>query len=86
MSTRVQMYGTRFCPYCMMAIRLLESKGVPVDEVNVDLAPDLRREMERRSGRRTVPQIFIGDFHVGGFTDLARLDREGRLDGLLNPA
>jgi glutaredoxin 3 len=77
------MYCTRFCPYCVMATRLLESKGVEVDKIQVDAQPELRLEMERLSGRHTVPQIFIGELHVGGYTDLAALDRGGELDELL---
>jgi len=66
-----------------MATRLLKAKGVAIEEIRVDSIPDRRTEMEQLSGRHTVPQIFIGDTHVGGFTDLARLEREGRLDELL---
>lgn len=84
---RVLVYSTRICPYCMMAKRLLQMKGVKYDEVMVDLDTQRRDEMMQRSGRRTVPQIFVGDTHVGGYEDLAALDRAGRLDPLLeNPA
>ena len=83
MPATVRMYCTRFCPYCVMATRLLKAKGVAIEEIRVDSIPDRRTEMEQLSGRHTVPQIFIGDTHVGGFTDLARLEREGRLDELL---
>jgi glutaredoxin 3 len=83
MQPRVLMYCTRICPYCVMASRLLESKGVEIDKIHVDDQPERRTEMQRLSGRHTVPQIFIGDQHVGGYTDLAELDREGELDGLL---
>ena len=77
------MYSTRLCPFCMRARALLESKGVAFEELAVDTEPELRREMMERSGRRTVPQIWIGDTHVGGFDDLAALERTGRLDAML---
>ena len=80
------MYSTRFCPYCIRARMLLDSKQVEYNDISVDGEPGLRREMMQRSGRRTVPQIWIGDRHVGGFDDLARLDQQGRLDELLKPA
>ncbi len=79
----VRVYSTRICPYCMLAKRLLGNKGVSFDEVMVDRDDALRAEMMQRSGRRTVPQIFIGDHHVGGFDDLAALERAGQLDPLL---
>ena len=79
----VRVYSTRICPYCMLAKRLLGNKGVRFDEVMVDCDDALRAEMMQRSGRRTVPQIFIGDHHVGGFDDLAALERAGQLDPLL---
>ena len=79
----VRVYSTRICPYCMLAKRLLGNKGVSFDEVMVDRDDVLRAEMMQRSGRRTVPQIFIGDHHVGGFDDLAALERAGQLDPLL---
>jgi glutaredoxin 3 len=78
------MYCTEACPYCQMAIRLLERKGVAIDKIRVDVQPARRAEMVQRSGRTTVPQIFIGQTHVGGYTDLARLDTAGELDGLLS--
>lgn len=78
------MYSTRVCPYCVMAKRLLESKGVVIEEVRVDEDFARREEMMRITGRRTVPQIFIGDFHVGGSDDLHALDRAGKLDTLLH--
>lgn len=81
--TSVLVYSTRICPYCMMAKRLLQSKGVAYDEVLVDLDPARRDEMMQKTGRRTVPQIFIGSTHVGGYDDLAALDRAGKLDPLL---
>ncbi len=77
------MYCTEACPYCHMAIRLLERKGVAIDKIRVDEQPGRRAEMVQRSGRTTVPQIFIGQTHVGGYTDLARLEAAGDLDGLL---
>jgi glutaredoxin 3 len=81
---RVIMYSTGVCPYCQMAERLLLSKGVTaIDKIRVDLEPDRRVEMMERTGRRTVPQIYIGETHVGGYDDLAALDRAGRLDELL---
>lgn len=80
---KVLMYGTRFCPYCRMAERLLEKKGVQPQKIMVDQDPALRAEMTRRTGRTSVPQIFIGETHVGGYTELAGLERVGRLDGLL---
>lgn len=80
---RVLMYTTAVCPYCVNAKKLLAQKGVDVEEVRVDQNPQLRIEMMQKSGQRTVPQIWIGDFHVGGFTDLWALDKQGKLDGLL---
>jgi glutaredoxin 3 len=77
------MYKTLWCPFCSMAGALLKKKGVTWREVDVTHDPGLRREMEERSGRRTVPQIFVGDRSVGGYDDLARLDRAGELDLLL---
>ncbi len=80
---RIRVYSTDYCPYCVMAKRLLERKGAAFEEIRVDHDPALREEMMRLSGRRTVPQIFVGDTHVGGFDDLSALDRAGRLDPLL---
>jgi glutaredoxin 3 len=79
----VIVYTTLFCPYCVMAKRLLNGKGVAFQEVRVDLDDSRRAEMMQRSGRRTVPQIFIGERHVGGFDDLAALERSGELNALL---
>ena len=80
----VTMYSTGMCPYCVQAERLLAKKGVTaIDKIRVDLEPERRQEMMARTGRRTVPQIYIGDFHVGGYDDLVALDRAGRLDPLL---
>lgn len=86
MTAGVTMYSTRFCPYCVRARMLLDSKQVEYTDISVDGQPALRREMTERSGRHTVPQIWIGDRHVGGFDDLARLDQQGRLDELLRLA
>lgn len=81
---KVTMYCTAVCPYCNMAERLLNKKGVTrIEKIRVDLDPALREEMMAKTGRRTVPQIYIDDFHVGGFDDLSALDQEGRLDALL---
>jgi len=78
------MYSTGMCPYCQMAERLLHSKGISViDKVRVDLEPERRVEMMEKTGRRTVPQIYIGETHVGGYDELAALDRAGSLDELL---
>jgi glutaredoxin 3 len=80
----VRMYSTGMCPYCTMAERLLAAKGVTViEKVRIDLEPARRAEMMERTGRRTVPQIYIGDTHVGGFDDLAALEHAGKLDALL---
>jgi glutaredoxin 3 len=81
---KVRMYTTAVCPYCQMAEQLLRSKGVAeIDKVRVDLDPVQREDMMARTGRRTVPQIYIGDTHVGGYDDLSALDRAGKLDPLL---
>jgi len=83
----VVVYSTRLCPYCVMAKRLLQQKGVAYDDVLVDINAERRAEMLSRSnGRRTVPQIFIGDRHIGGYDDLVALDRKGQLDPLLRDA
>jgi len=80
----VKMYTTLVCPYCVRAKALLKQRGVEViDEIRVDLQPELRDTMVRITGRRTVPQIFIGDTHVGGCDELYTLEREGKLDPLL---
>lgn len=80
---KVTMYSTGVCPYCQMAERLLASKGVSVDKIRIDLEPERRAEMMEKTGRRTVPQIYVGETHVGGYDDLAALDRAGKLDALL---
>ncbi len=80
----VLMYSTRVCPYCVMAEKLLLKKGVTqLEKILIDQDPAQREIMMTRTGRRTVPQIYIGDHHVGGYDDLAALDRAGKLDGLL---
>lgn len=81
---RVIMYTTGFCPYCKMAESLLRAKGVQdIEKIRVDLEPEQRIEMMGKTGRRTVPQIFIGEKHVGGYDDLTQLDRAGELAALL---
>jgi glutaredoxin 3 len=78
------MYSTAVCPFCLRAERLLNSKGVTdIEKIRVDLDPRQREEMINRTGRRTVPQIYIGDRHVGGFEELAALEHAGKLDSLL---
>lgn len=80
----ITMYCTAVCPYCINAEKLLNRKGVTqIDKIRIDMDPSRQSEMIQRTGRRTVPQIFIGDFHVGGFDDLSALDMEGKLDPLL---
>ena len=84
MTNPVRMYCTAVCPYCLMAERLLRSKGITdIEKTRVDLEPERRVEMMERTGRRTVPQIYIGEEHVGGYDELSALDRAGRLDLLL---
>jgi glutaredoxin 3 len=81
---KVRMYSTRVCPYCQMAERLLRSKGVAeIEKILIDADPAQREVMMQKTGRRTVPQIYIGDTHVGGYDDLSALDRAGGLDPLL---
>ena len=80
----VTMYSTQVCPYCMMAEKLLQKKGVDkIEKILIDRDPAQREIMMTKTGRRTVPQIYIGDTHVGGYDDLAALDRAGQLDSLL---
>jgi glutaredoxin 3 len=87
MTARVLMYSTGICPYCIMAERLLTAKGIEnIEKIRVDLDPQQRSEMMQKTGRRTVPQIYIGDTHVGGFDDLNALERAGKLDALLQGA
>ena len=79
------MYTTLVCPYCMMAKRLLSSKNVEVEEVRVDQNPELRDQMlTKAGGRRTVPRIFAGEKHLGGYDDIVALDRKGELDPILD--
>ncbi len=85
MSNHVVMYSTAVCPYCVRAERLLEAKGIKdIERIRVDLDPEQRQIMMQRTGRRTVPQIYVGETHVGGFDDLYALDQAGKLDPLLN--
>jgi glutaredoxin 3 len=87
MMPRVSMYCTAVCPYCVAAERLFGRKGVAdIEKIRVDLQPARRVEMMERTGRRTVPQIYIDDRHIGGFDDLAALDAAGGLDPLLRDA
>jgi glutaredoxin 3 len=82
----VMMYSTAVCPYCIQAERFLKAKGVSdIAKVRIDLEPVRRKEMMDRTGRRTVPQIYIDDFHVGGYDDLVALDQAGGLQPLLSP-
>jgi glutaredoxin 3 len=82
----VKIYTTPYCPYCVRAKRLLERKGVPYQEIDVANDDQARVDLAERTGRRTVPQIFIGDQHVGGSDDLHALEQEGKLDGMLRQA
>lgn len=83
----VVMYSSMFCPYCSMAKKLLEGKGVAYEEISVDWKGAIRQEMmEKANGRHTVPQIFVGEHHVGGFDDLYALEQDGKLDALLAEA
>ncbi len=79
---KVTVYSTLLCPYCFAARRLLKNKGIEFEEIRVDKQPEKRQEMIQRSGRFTVPQIFIDDFHVGGYDDMVELNRKGKLDAL----
>jgi glutaredoxin 3 len=84
MSAPVLMYTAATCPYCQRAERLLAAKGISeIDRVRVDLDPQLRTQMMQKTGRRTVPQIYVGEHHVGGYDELAALDHAGKLDPLL---
>jgi glutaredoxin 3 len=82
-SPQIVMYSTTWCGYCQRARGLLARKGAAVHEIKVDEEPGQREVMMQKSGRRTVPQIFIGERHIGGYDDLAALDRAGELDKLL---
>ncbi len=83
--SNIIIYTSNLCPYCIMAKRLLDKKSAVYSEINVDSEPGLRQEMMLKTKRRTVPQIYIGDFHVGGFDDLYVLEQQSRLDPLLAP-
>ena len=83
MSARVRMFSTQWCSYCFAARRLFETLGVPYEDIDVSRDPALRADMEARSGRRTVPQIWIGDRHMGGFDDVNALHARGMLMPLL---
>tara|TARA_R110000782_G_scaffold73107_19_gene146293 strand:- start:2363 stop:2623 length:261 start_codon:yes stop_codon:yes gene_type:complete len=80
---KVTIYTTRFCPYCVRAKQLLTSKGVKFEEIPVDGRNDLRSDLLTRTGQRTVPQIWVGDTHVGGCDELMALERRAQLDGML---
>lgn len=80
---KVLMYTTSWCPYCTRARQLFQQKGVPFTEIDVEDVPGARDEMRQRSGRNTVPQIFIGELHLGGYDDTRALDQKGELDRLL---
>jgi glutaredoxin 3 len=80
---KVVIYTTGFCPYCVWARRMLDGKEVSYEDIRVDQHPERRPEMESRSHRTSVPQIFIGDLHIGGFDDMNALDQAGRLDPIL---
>ena len=81
--SKILIYSANLCPYCTMAKKLLERRGLSYDEINVDSKPGLREEMMAKTKRRTVPQIYIGDYHVGGFNELYTLDQNEQLDELL---
>jgi glutaredoxin 3 len=80
---QVVMYSTAICPYCVRAKHLLENKGVTYEEIRIDHDREIMQEMMQRSNRHTVPQIFIDDFHVGGYDDLASMEISGQLNQLL---
>ncbi len=79
----VTIYRTRVCPYCVMAARLLQGKGIEFEEIYLDGAHDKRRELEAKTNWFTVPQVFVGDRFIGGFTELATIDRNGELQRML---
>jgi glutaredoxin 3 len=84
MATQIQIYSSAFCPYCSWAKKLLDAKKASYEEIRIDQVEGAQQEMLTRSnGQMSVPQIFIGDVHVGGYTDMVKLDREGDLDPLL---
>ena len=81
---RIRMYSTAVCPFCLRAEMLLKAKGITeIEKIRVDLDPRQREEMTQKTGRSSVPQIYIGDAHVGGFDELAALEHAGKLDSLL---
>lgn len=80
------MYSTPWCPYCVRARQFLDERGIGYHDIGVERDPALRRQMMESSGRHTVPQIWIGDTHIGGYTDMLRLERDGELDPMLHPA
>lgn len=82
----VTMYSRELCGYCLAARRLLEAKGVDLVEIDATFSPEVREEMINRSGRSTFPQIFVGDRHVGGYSELSTLDHNGDLDEILEAA
>jgi glutaredoxin 3 len=82
---KVVMYGADWCGYCQRARALLERKGVVYEDIDVDVVPDARAQMQQRAGRSSIPQIFIGGQHIGGSDELHALDADGRLDALLKP-
>ena len=82
----ILIYTTNICPYCIMAKRLFDKKGASYTEINVENQSGLREEVMHKTKRRTVPQIYIGDLHVGGFDDLYALEQQKKLDALLEPA
>ena len=84
--SEILIYSTSICPYCTMAKRLLDKKGLTYTEINVDTEPGLREEMMLKTNRRTVPQIYIGSYHVGGFHELYALEQQKKLDDLLTTA
>lgn len=81
--TDITLYSSNFCPFCIRAKQLLDGKGISYNEIRVDGKPEVRAEMARRAGRTSVPQIWIGDTHVGGCDDLIALERSGKLDTML---
>ena len=80
----VVLYGTRFCPYCIAARRLLNKKNIPFEDIAVDNNPELRAQISEKSGRTTVPQIWIGEQAIGGYTELQKLASAGELDPMLH--
>lgn len=84
MSNKVRIFVTGYCPYCDAAKRYLDAKGVPWESIDISADPDMRRELLEKTGMRTVPQIFVGDTSVGGFTDMRALDLRGELVPLLD--